>query len=446
MREHILNALKESVKAYPELRGYLSDNANVLLKVLNYKIGEAPDDEVRLKDERKLTRGMTKYLEGLKQRVLTYIRTHDLKGIQPSFWDKEEQKLWAELGDDFVGIILHGVDGGINLLQGAGSGSPVDEDKINMSLVKYGRQYRDKWLHYIEETSRKYVDEQINNWMLSGDPLSVLINTMNKDQGGMFSKMRASRIAVTEVTRLHAMGNQLAWEEAGDVKEWRWNSANDDLVCPICIDGVKGNPYPIDTLSEKLPAHVNCRCWSTPIVTLQTEEEIMQELIEAGLGVEEGISLAHEVVGRTKWDDLPIYKVQDTTNFLSEFEIGVISKDGREILATIENALHGELVRGVHPEASVDDYIRFIVTKDKALQFIVDYAGIVVDDERSYIRALNNIYDAMERLASRGLDPNTNVVIRTRKWEDEDINTTLKSKMGIIKFINRNLTNDRNQD
>ena len=279
MRELILKALRESVKAYPELKAHLKGDAQVLSWIYEYKIGEAPDDDIRRKDERKLEKNLAKFLEGQLARILTYIRTHDIKGIQPSFWEDEFRKLWEALGEDFIGILLHGVSGGINILPGSGTGYPIDEDKINMSLVRWARRYRDKWLYKIEETSREYIEGKITDWLLSGDPLSVLIKTLQKDQGGMFSKIRASRIAVTETTRLHAMGNQMAWEEAGDVKEWRWNSAQDELVCPICRAGVAGSPYPLAQLSEKLPAHVNCRCYSTPIVSLEgLEEEIMRDL------------------------------------------------------------------------------------------------------------------------------------------------------------------------
>jgi SPP1 gp7 family putative phage head morphogenesis protein len=270
MRDLILKTLRESVKAYPELKGYLSDEALILTWV---KVGEAPDDKVRLRDERLLKRKLTKFLEGQKSRILTYIRTHDMKAIQPSFWDDEIQKMWAELGEDFVGIMLHGVEGGIDILPGHGTGFAIDQDKINMRLVNYAKQYRDKWLEKIEDTSRGYVDQHITNWLLSGDPLSVLINALKEDTTGMFKEPRATRIAVTETTRLHALGNKMAWEETDYIKKWKWMTAQDELVCDICREGNAGGPYPLSQLDEKLPAHVNCRCWSQPIVEVGEGEE-----------------------------------------------------------------------------------------------------------------------------------------------------------------------------
>jgi SPP1 gp7 family putative phage head morphogenesis protein len=279
MRDLILRTLKESVKAYPDITDYLTGETLMIYWLSEVKVGEAPDDEVRVKDERRIERNFRAFLEGQKKRVLTYIRTHDMKAIQPSFWDDEISKLWRELGKDFVGILVHGVDGGLNLLPGGGTGEGADMDKINMTILNYMRNYRNKWLSKIEETSRRYIEQKINDWMLSGDPLSTLIKSIEEDSGGMFSKARARRIAVTEVTRLHAMGNKLAWEEAGTVSQWRWNTANDELVCPICRPN-NGKLFPLSELDNRLPAHVNCRCWSSPVV----DEEMFGDEIDRILG------------------------------------------------------------------------------------------------------------------------------------------------------------------
>jgi hypothetical protein len=89
-----------------------------------------------------------------------------------------------------------------------------------------------------------------------------------------FGEDRAGRIAITEITRMYAEGNQLAGEDLRD--QWpgeevlkRWFTNNDDRVCPICaplnnteigideswiVDGVE---------YENPPAHPNCRCWTS---------------------------------------------------------------------------------------------------------------------------------------------------------------------------------------
>lgn len=275
-RELILDALRETVKRYPDIKPYLKGGARWVADFYAYKVGEAPDDEIRRKDERLLERLLSDFFTGQLERIIKRVKK-EFKAFEPSFWDDEFSMLWEELGADFVGIMMHGVHGGLGQLPGV----QVDMDKMSIDLIRWGRQYRDKWLSLIEETSRKYVEEHILTWQLSGDPLSMLIKALQDDSGGMFTKARAKRIAVTEVTRLHAFGNQAAWEEAGDVKQWKWMTARDELVCKKCRDGNAGGPYPLSQLSDLLPAHVNCRCWAQPIVDISNlEEEIRQMLNE----------------------------------------------------------------------------------------------------------------------------------------------------------------------
>ena len=90
----------------------------------------------------------------------------------------------------------------------------IDEDKINMSLAKWGRIIEMNGCTLLKKQAGNMLMTRLTNWLLSGDPLSVLIDSMSKDSGGMFTRKRAERIAVTETTRLHAMGNQMAWEES----------------------------------------------------------------------------------------------------------------------------------------------------------------------------------------------------------------------------------------
>jgi len=276
VKDLILDALRESVKSYPDIIEHLRGGARWIAEVYTYKVGEAPDDDVRRRDERRLELRLREFLAGQLERIVKELKK-EFKAMQPSFWEDELSKMWDELGQDFVGIILHGAYGGLNLLPD--SGERTDIDDLNMQLARWGRTYRDQWLSKIEQTSRKYVEEQITQWQLSGDPLSTLIKAMSADQGGMFSKLRASRIAVTEVTRLHAMGNQMAWEQAGDVKQFQWMTSEDEKVCKRCLEGNQGSPYPLNQLHELIPAHVNCRCWAQPIVDISNlEEEIRQSL------------------------------------------------------------------------------------------------------------------------------------------------------------------------
>lgn len=261
MKDLVLDALRESVKRYPEVVQHLQGDAKWMAQVFSFKVGEAPDDDVRRKDERRLTGKIAEYLAGLLARVIKQLKK-DYKSFQPSFWEEEEREMWDDLSEYFTGIIIHGANGAVEQLT---SGHAVDKDKINLSIIHFARKYRNEWLSKITESSRSYVEQAITNWQLSGDPLSELIKTLSNPETGMFSKIRAERIAVTEVTRLYSMGNKLAWEEAGYIKEFTWHTAMDDLVCEICGPN-DGKQFALQDMDALIPAHVNCRCWGTPIV------------------------------------------------------------------------------------------------------------------------------------------------------------------------------------
>lgn len=96
-----------------------------------------------------------------------------------------------------------------------------------------------------------------------------------------FGPARAKRIIVTETTRAYAQGNYQAWRNHSGfaVGRWQWNTANDELVCPIC--GPRdGMDFSINADKELPPAHPNCRCWATPIIwdDAATSAAIFEEL------------------------------------------------------------------------------------------------------------------------------------------------------------------------
>lgn len=275
VKDLILQSLRESVKRYPDVKPLLRGDARWIAEVYTYKVGEAPDDDVRRKDERRLELRLREFLEGQLERLLKQVKD-EFKSFQPSFWDEEERLLWEFLSNEFVGIIIHGTQGGLGLL--GANASLVNQQMINSALIEYARLYRNEWLHAITETTRKTVADIITNWLQTGDPLSELVKTLSNPELGLFSKVRAKRIAVTEVTRLHAMGNEIAWKESGTVDQFNWMTAADGLVCDRCKLMQKKGPYPLDQLSKLIPDHVNCRCWGQPIVNLDKVEELGRQI------------------------------------------------------------------------------------------------------------------------------------------------------------------------
>ena len=118
----------------------------------------------------------------------------------------------------------------------------------------------------ITAATEKVLQREIANFVETGD---MTITQLGNRLAPMFDATRAEMIAVTEVTRAFAEGNRLAWQESGVVERKRWNTANDELVCPIC-GPLNGTVVDIDGLFDSNydgpPAHPRCRCWITPVV------------------------------------------------------------------------------------------------------------------------------------------------------------------------------------
>ena len=88
MKDLILDALRESVKRYPDVKPLLRGDARWMAEVFSFKVGEAPDDDVRRKDERRLELRLREFLEGQLERLLKQVKD-EFNSFQPSFWDEE---------------------------------------------------------------------------------------------------------------------------------------------------------------------------------------------------------------------------------------------------------------------------------------------------------------------------------------------------------------------
>lgn len=201
---------------------------------------------------------------------------------QMSFWSAEERALYEELAPLIIKMYLKGATNGMETLP-VNLQVLVNWDYFNEGVVDFLRTYRLHTLTGITETTRKATVKAIDEWIQSGEPLPNLIAKLEP----LFGIARAERIAVTEVTRVFAEGNRAAWRSTGLVGGMRWNTVNDDLVCPICgpLDGMivelDGNGFTTSD-GEGItgpPAHVSCRCFLTPVVSVEKLEDRLDEIL-----------------------------------------------------------------------------------------------------------------------------------------------------------------------
>lgn len=143
----------------------------------------------------------------------------------------------------------------------------VDDYYINLDIDDVGT------VGQLNATARSRVAQAFREWYngeLGGtaDGLPQLIRALEPT----FGAARAEAIGVTEVTRIFVGMQRAAEHENPTVTAFRWQTANDELVCPICrpLNGVviaktaDGFMHPTMGNVGYPPAHVRCRCGITP--------------------------------------------------------------------------------------------------------------------------------------------------------------------------------------
>jgi len=192
--------------------------------------------------------------------------------LSPEFWHDEDIRMWEALSADYARILRHGASGGVAALP-ASAQAFANWDLINQWALEYARQYRFEWVQGINQTTREYISTAITDWIESGARLQSLEDVLKLK----FTDVRAEMIASTEVTRLYAKGNKLAWESTGVVEEFRWMTAVDERVCDIC--GPRHNQtFPLSQLDILIPAHPRCRCWGQPVVSIEALGRELDEI------------------------------------------------------------------------------------------------------------------------------------------------------------------------
>jgi SPP1 gp7 family putative phage head morphogenesis protein len=138
---------------------------------------------------------------------------------------------------------------------------------VNEAARDWLRTYTFNLVRGIDDTTARGLRRAIDDFVQSP---SMTVNELGRQISPLFGVDRADMIAITEVTRSFAAGNLEAWRGSGVIEQKRWNTARDELVCPICaplngrIVGMDDNFGNVDAP----PAHPRCRCWLTPVVTI----------------------------------------------------------------------------------------------------------------------------------------------------------------------------------
>lgn len=141
----------------------------------------------------------------------------------------------------------------------------VDYDLLNEAAHLYAQNHTFSLVSGITQTSQRALQDAFTEWIASGRPLPALTDGL----ASMFGPVRADMIAATEITRVYANSNIMAWRELG-VDAQRFQTAVDDVVCPRCSP-FAGKEYPLGDVEHTPPIHVRCRCYLQPVVRIPGE-------------------------------------------------------------------------------------------------------------------------------------------------------------------------------
>jgi hypothetical protein len=169
---------------------------------------------------------------GQMKRIHAVLQEHEgeLAAWQETDWYKQ---MWADELSQLQQLALPFYDDMLTLGAQAGAdrlGIGVDWSLVNKDVLRYAKEEAARFSADVNTTSRGQLDQLIADWIEGGGTFKDLKARSVRAWTGPRPKVAA----VTELTRIYAQGNRIAWAASGVVKGWRWRTAVDDRVCPIC--------------------------------------------------------------------------------------------------------------------------------------------------------------------------------------------------------------------
>lgn len=255
-----------------------------------------PDIPNREELERELAKKLARLFSGFSGHLLEILEGRNFQDIPESVWAQLTREERAILLPFLEKLALASAD---LLMTEIPMG--ISWELVNEAAANWARNYSTLLVGQIDKTSRGMIATQIRNsiaaffeegltWgelvrRLQDDPaLSKLFGKDVRDRlGRVFGPTRAEMIAVTEVTRAAAEGELITVSQLnrdGIAMIAKWNTRNDELVCPKCgpLNQVYATRYDADRRpywthpttgveNGPPPRHPRCRCtksWELP--------------------------------------------------------------------------------------------------------------------------------------------------------------------------------------
>lgn len=178
----------------------------------------------------------------------------------PPDLSKVDEAWWNELQTTYTGALMPELeavftDQAAALIEG---GVGVDWTLVNQRAADWARAYTTALVRGMNEQRRGLVQQAVADFYEQGLTLGDLKDRLARE----FGPVTADMIAVTETTRA-ASAAEAAYADLlrqdGLALQLRWQTNNDDRVCPIC--GPRHDTVQGDGWTDPPPAHKRCRCW-----------------------------------------------------------------------------------------------------------------------------------------------------------------------------------------
>lgn len=226
-----------------------------------------PNGAVKDRDEARVARIVRVEFNGQLTRIMDALGDPpDLNKLDMQFWTDEQQSIIRALRPEIERMVVAGAQTTFDLLPVQFDWALAAEDAI-----AFAQSYTFELVgapgatgSSLTNTTRRILQKKVSAYIEVPTTIGELRNELFK---AGFSKTRANAIAVTEVTRAYARGEEISAkhaQDAGLVLEPVWHTNRDEIVrkCPICWpnDGKrKSEGWTVPTV----PGHVGCRCWLT---------------------------------------------------------------------------------------------------------------------------------------------------------------------------------------
>jgi SPP1 gp7 family putative phage head morphogenesis protein len=190
-----------------------------------------------------------------------------------AFWAAEDDRLWEVLRPTWEQVAAeHAIGAAITMGQGDSMWATINEQVVEWANTYYTATDPAfvGSVPNLDQTSREQVADAFARWnrgeLNDGRQGGLPALVLELERVDTFGPARAERIAVTETTRIFSEAEATAADATPELEVKRWDTAFDDLVCPIC-EPLNGRVVDKDDEFEqgldKPPAHVNCRCGVT---------------------------------------------------------------------------------------------------------------------------------------------------------------------------------------